>query len=78
MEEPPDADEARSSDEPNPFVRFRALTWPYAWARAHGLSDAEYVEIVRRLDAAVARVDGRGFRVTPLVEHGAVTVKDET
>jgi threonine synthase len=73
-----DAEEARLSDEPNPFVRFRTLTFPHAFALAHGISDGEYLELVRRLDAAVERVDGRGFRETPLVERDGLYIKDET
>ncbi len=76
--------------EPNPFLRYRELFHSYHLARAHGLSDADYVAIVERLDAAIARVDGHGFTATPfdrsapLSDHfgfapgGGVWVKDET
>jgi threonine synthase len=76
--------------DPNPFVRYRALFHAYHVARAAGWGDARYVDLVRELDDAVARVDGRGFRVTPLARapgiahaaglgaQGAVWVKDET
>jgi threonine synthase len=76
--------------DPNPFVRYRALFHAYHVARAAGWSDARYVDLVRELDDAVARVDGRGFRVTPLVRAPAIAraaglgpsgtawVKDET
>jgi threonine synthase len=76
--------------EPNPFLRYRELFHSYQFARAHGLPDADYVAIVRRLDAAVARVDGHGFTVTPFGRSaalsdrlgfepaGGVWVKDET
>jgi threonine synthase len=75
--------------EPNPFVRYRARFSSYALARSRGLTDAGYVELVRALDAEVARVDGAGFRETlftrsePLstalrLEAGGVWVKDET
>jgi threonine synthase len=74
----PELEEARLSTEPNPFIRFRALTFPHAFALAQGISDGDYVELVRRLDAAVERVDGRGFRVTPLVERDGLYIKDET
>jgi threonine synthase len=50
----------------NPFLRYRALLHSYHAALAHGLSDAAYCDLVTELDEAVARVDGRGFRVTPL------------
>jgi len=77
-------------DEPNPFVRYRELFHSYHLGRRHGLSDGDYVDLVERLDKAVAEVDGRGFTVTPffrsdvLSEHlgfsgeGGVWVKDET
>jgi len=74
----------------NPFVRYRTLFHAYHLALALGWSDADYVALVERLDAAVAAVDGRGFQVTPfarseaLSDHlgfghdGGVFVKDET
>ena len=77
-------------DEPNPFVQYRQLLHSYHVARAHGMADDDYVALVRSLDDQVARVDGRGFRITPfarsaaLSEHlgfaadGGVWVKDET
>ncbi|HET7514548.1 MAG TPA: pyridoxal-phosphate dependent enzyme [Gaiella sp.] len=82
----------RFSDDgdPNPFVRYRELLHAYHLARAGGLSDRGFCGLVRRLDDAVAAVDGRGFRVTPfarsaglsdaleLGEPGGVWVKDET
>jgi threonine synthase len=76
--------------DPNPFVRYRALFHAYHVARAAGWGDTRYVDLVRELDAAVARVDGHGFRVTPLVRApgiahaaglgpgGTAWVKDET
>jgi threonine synthase len=76
--------------DPNPFVRYRALFHAYHVARAAGWGDARYVDLVRELDDAVAAVDGRGFRVTPLVRaprlageaelgpRGTAWVKDET
>jgi len=77
-------------DEPNPFVRYRALFRAYHLARAAGWPDERYVERVERLDRAVAAVDGHGFIATsfrrsgPLSDHlgfdraGGVWVKDET
>ena len=77
-------------DEANPFVQYRHLLHSYHVARAHGMADDDYVALVRSLDDQVARVDGRGFRITPfarsaaLSEHlgfaadGGVWVKDET
>lgn len=74
--------------ESQPFVRYRTLLRSYHLARAAGLSDADYVELVRRLDQAVARVDGRGFVVTPFGPQPSLSaavglsrpllVKDET
>jgi threonine synthase len=76
--------------EPNPFVRFRTLFHAYHLALSIGWTDAEYVGLVERLDAAVAAVDGSGFRLTPFARHaalserlgfahdGGVLIKDET
>jgi len=58
--------------DPNPFIRFRHLLWSHHLALAAGLDDATFVEIVRRLDDAVAEVDGVGFRETPLVDLDGV------
>jgi threonine synthase len=75
-----------SSD--NPFVRYRTRLDSYAAARASGRSDAEFIALVGRIDAAVAAVAGHGFTVTPLTlfpvlagslgVEAAVHVKDET
>ena len=59
--------------ESNPFVRFRALSQIYQLARLAGLSDDDYVNLTRDLDAKVAAVDGRGFRSTPLTRLGGDT-----
>lgn len=76
--------------EANPFVRYRELFRAYHLARARGVTDGEYVELVERLDEQVAAVDGHGFTVTPfgrsdplsdrlgLTRPGGVWVKDET
>jgi len=77
-------------DEANPYLRFRAGDHVYLSAREAGLSDETFVEIVRRLDEAIARVDGHGFRITPYAktdalgralgfsEPGGLWVKNET
>ena len=73
-------------DEPNPFVRYRELFHAYHMGLAHGTTDADHVDLVERLDEAVANVDGRGFQTTPfrpseeLSKHLGceVWVKDET
>ena len=76
--------------EPEPFVRYRTLFHGYHAGREVGLSDADLVALVERLDSAVAEVDGRGFRETPFARSaelsdrlgfsaaGGVWVKDET
>jgi threonine synthase len=85
--EPPDS-AFPSGAEQNPFLRYRTLLSPYRLARAAGLSDAAWNEIVEELDAALVAVDGRGFRVTPMIEQKRLAaalgfknelwVKDET
>ena len=77
-------------DDPNPFIRHREMSHAWHTARRRGMTDEAYVELVRRLDEAVAAVDGRGFRTTPFGRGdalsgrlgfeaaGGVWVKDET
>jgi len=76
-------------EEPNPFLRYRTLFHSYQVAMARGMNDADFVGIVEALDAAVAEVDGAGFRETPFTLQpalnagpgrgsGALFVKDET
>jgi threonine synthase len=77
-------------DEPNPFIRYRELFHSYHVGLAHGMTDDDYVDLVRRIDKEVAGVDGRGFVVTPFGRgdelssrlgfwsDGGVWVKDET
>ncbi len=74
----------------NPFVRFRGSFFSYHFGLAHGLSDPDYVNLVTELDSRLAKVDGRGFRVTPLAQAeglrhllgldrgGSLWIKDET
>jgi threonine synthase len=81
---------AVGDDEPNPFVRYRELFHSYHVGLAHGMTDDDYVDLVRRIDKEVAGVDGRGFAVTPFGRNdglssqlgfepgGGVWVKDET
>jgi len=78
------------NDRGSPFLRYRQFLHSYQFALAHGMRDADFVAIVARLDDAIARVDGHGFTVTPLVRGGeierrlgidapgAVWIKDET
>jgi threonine synthase len=70
-----------AGSEANPFVRYRTLFHAYHVARARGWSDAEVIAEIERLDAAVASVDGHGFRTTPLRALRGLAgtlVKDET
>jgi threonine synthase len=76
--------------DPNPFVRYRALMHSHHLWSASGGRDEDYRNLVGELDAEVARVDGRGFSVTPFARNaalsdrlgfaasGGVWVKDET
>jgi len=77
-------------DDPNPFIRHREMSHAWHTARRRGMTDEAYVDLVRRLDEAIAAVDGRGFRTTPFGRGdalsgrlgfeaaGGVWVKDET
>jgi threonine synthase len=77
-------------EEENPFLKYRRLAHSYQVAIARGMSDADYVDLVERLDKEVAAVDGRGFAQTPFGRApelngllgfepgGGVWVKDET
>ncbi len=51
--------------EPEPFLRYRRLLHAYHAARERGLRDAAFVDLVKKLDEAIARNEGQGFRVTP-------------
>lgn len=64
----------------NPFVAFRGLSYSYDRARVHGMSDEDYVSLVRELDSAVEAIDGTGFHTTPweFSEELSVWLKDET
>jgi threonine synthase len=73
-----------------PFARYRKLLYSYQRARAAGWTDDDFLSLVHDCDAAVAAVDGRGFRPTPFARSealsdalgfsrtGGVWVKDET
>lgn len=59
-------------NDPNPFVRFAPrLAW-WDFVHAHGWSDAEAVDAIRRTDEKVASVAGTGFRITPITEESAL------
>jgi len=75
--------------ELNPFRKYRHLLYSYQIARLGGITDTAYLRIVDRLDAAIADVDGGGFRATPFalsnelahsigLESNSLWVKDET
>jgi threonine synthase len=74
--------------EPDPFLRYRAWLSPYRLARAAGLPDSAWGDLVGKLDTALIALDGRGFRVTPMADRralahalglsGQLWVKDET
>jgi threonine synthase len=87
--EPPGSPVGFEESESNPFVRYRSLSYSWELAQSRGLSDGDYVELVRHLDGAVAMVDGHGFAITPYrsapeaarvlgLEHDKVWTKEET
>ncbi len=85
---PTDAADPGAGGEDEPFLRYRRRLSPYRLARAAGLSDAAWFEIVGPLDEALKAVDGRGFRLTPFARQptlasalglsGPLWIKDET
>jgi threonine synthase len=85
---PADARGLALGDEDNPFLRYRRWLTPYRLARAVGLSDTAWAELVGELDSRLQTVDGRGFRVTPMARQptlaaalgfaGDLWIKDET
>jgi hypothetical protein len=64
-------------DDENPFVRYRECLYAWHAARARGMSDAAFVELVRRLDDGIAAVDGRGFRTTPFRREAGLDVPQQ-
>lgn len=81
---------ARPAGAASPFVHYRGLLHSHHRATAGGMRDEDVLEVVTRLDDAVARVAGAGFRTTPFgrsevlsdrlgfTARGGVWVKDET
>ena len=73
-------------DDENPFVRYRECLYAWHAARVRGMSDAAFVDRVRRIDERIAVLDGHGFRVTPFGRSEPLSarleldlwVKDET
>ncbi len=87
--ESPAGSRVLTEGDPNPFVRYRALSYSWELARAHRVADDAYAALVRDLDRAVAAVDGHGFQVTPYLpsprvakllrlDHRGLWIKDET
>lgn len=76
------------ADDANPFIRYRERLDSYRSALATGWTDEQFVDLVRRLDAEVAEVEGHGFVVTPFQQEPALAravgiegdlwVKDDT
>lgn len=72
----------------DPFLRYRHHLSGYRLARAAGLADDVWSDILGHLDDALTRVEGHGFRLTPMREEtalaeaagieGPLWVKDET
>lgn len=56
----------------NPFIAHRRHLDVYRQALARGLDDRAYCTLVEEADERIVAVDGRGFRVTPVVELRAV------
>ena len=85
---PADARGLAPGEELNPFLRYRAWLSPYRLARAAGLPDDAWAELVGELDAALLAIEGHGFRITPTTRQPALAralglardlwIKDET
>jgi len=76
-----------TDNHPNPFVRWRRFLYAYDVARAAGLSDDEFKQLVLDLDRAIQAADHHQFKVTPFgpvpkladaLGGAEVWVKDET
>eukprot|EP00945_MAST-04E_sp_MAST-4E-sp1_P003152 g3152.t1 len=63
-----------------PFLRYRALLYPYRIAIAKGMSDEVYVNIIQDLNNELVAVGGTGFTETPLLWNNELNsfVKNET
>jgi threonine synthase len=66
-------DDGTIDDDPDPFIRYRRRM--HIW---QGADDRQYVDVVRRLEDRIEKVDGRRFAMTPFARGGNVWVKDET
>jgi threonine synthase len=90
--EAPAADAGPAAATPgaaNPLVQYRRRLYTYHLARAHGLADADFVDLVSDLDRRVASYEGHGHAATPFgpadrlgetldLAAGTLWVKDET
>ncbi len=56
----------------NPFLRFRELLDSYEPVRQGQLRDEQFVDIVERLDNAIAEIEGHGFLETPIHDGSAL------
>ncbi len=85
---PADAPDVKVGIEDDPFLRYRRWLSPWRLARATGLPDAAFVDLVGELDRALNAVEGRGFRRTPMLRQPELAsalgladdlwIKDET
>jgi threonine dehydratase len=74
--------------DPNPFVEYRKLLWSYHLATTKGMTDQEFLNVVKNLDEEVSEIAGIGFQETPLIllselseaigQNGGVWAKNET
>jgi len=75
--------------EPNSFLRYRRLLHSHIVGTGSGLPDDMFVGWVEALNQRIAKVDGKGFRVTPFgpsdelaesleIEPGRLWLKNET
>ena len=64
----------------NPFIRYRALLYPYRVAMAKGMLDSDYVDLVHDLNESIHTVGGIGFTETPLLwcKEMNAFIKNET
>ena len=77
-----------SGKDANPFLRYRALLSPYRLSRFLGLPEDAWIEIVETLENRLRAINGKAFRVTPMLLQPALAkaialnarlwVKDET
>ncbi len=77
-----------SASDVNPFINYRKLLWAYDLANTNGLTDSDFIALVRNLDEEVSEIAGVGFKETPLVyltelsktigQNGGIWAKNET